>query len=491
MASPVLTPYHSFIQIDRQAPTAVYLQIARQLMHAIQRGFIAGGTKLPGSRQLAALLNIHRNTLVAAYNELDVQGWVEILPNQGTFVRDNWVQKTSRLVTSKGPLQSSPQLTGYDFQRDALLDSVEKPANVSLACNDGLPDIRLSSFKDLNRGYAAVLKRANSERKLHTLNQHGNQYFKRQLSNYLNLTRGLYIGAQQILVTRSAELSLYLVAQTLLRQGDHVIIGNPSYYTANMIFQKAGAIMLPVAMDGDGIDVDQIEILCKRQPIRMLYLTPHHHYPTTVTLSAGRRIQLLQLANRYGFIILEDDFDYEYHYSPVKIVPLASVDDQGMVVYMGSFGRSLAPGFRRGFILAPENLIVELGKLQQIMDPQTDVFMEHVLGELIEEGEIHRFTKKNTLIYQGRRDHMAGLLSAQLAHVVEFTIPQGGLALWINWRSDINLLRLSRNCAQQGLYLPQNLLYQTQDITGMRLGFAHLDFEEQAVVVAQLRKFCQ
>jgi GntR family transcriptional regulator/MocR family aminotransferase len=125
----------------------------------------------------------------------------------------------------------------------------------------------------------------------------------------------------------------------------------------------------------------------------MLYLTPHHHYPTTVALSAQSRLELLELANEYGFVILEDDYDYEFHYDKSPILPLASADTNGMVIYIGSFGKSLAPGFRTGFIVAPENLMAEMRKYLGIIDRQGDILMERALGEMIEEGEINRYLK--------------------------------------------------------------------------------------------------
>jgi len=166
-----------------------------------------------------------------------------------------------------------------------------------------------------------------------------------------------------------------------------------SYFATNMIFQKIGAQILTIPIDKDGIQVDQLRKLCEQTSIRMLYLTPHHHYPTTVTLSVNRRMELLQLAHEFGFIILEDDYDYEFQYDKNIMLPLASADTNGMVIYVGSFGKTLAPGFRTGFVIAPDNLMYELRKYTGIIDREGDIMMEQVLGELIEEGEIHRHLK--------------------------------------------------------------------------------------------------
>src|SRR5690606_26515530 len=170
-----------------------------------------------------------------------------------------------------------------------------------------------------------------------------------------------------------------IVAETLLSSGDCVVVGVLSYFATNMILQKAGATVLTVPLDGEGLDVEAVRRLCERRAIRMLYITPHHHYPTTVTLSAQRRVELLALSAMYGFIVLEDDYDYDFHYDGSPLLPVASADTEGMVVYIGTFGKSMAPGFRSGFIVAPTQLITEMSKLLGIMDRYGDTITEAAL----------------------------------------------------------------------------------------------------------------
>ncbi len=225
----------------------------------------------------------------------------------------------------------------------------------------------------------------------------------------------------------------------------------------------------------------------------MLYLTPHHHYPTTVTLSAARRVELLQLASAYGFIILEDDYDYDFHYNGNSVLPLASADTNGMVVYIGSFCKSLAPGFRAGYLIAPENLIREMAKFRSLVDRQGDMLMEQALAELLEEKEIQRHLKKAVKIYQERRDVFTGLLQKHLGDELSFVSPPGGLSVWINWNPRLNLMRISKNCLKRNLYLPQELLYQTDNFTAMRLGFGNLtvdELEEAVNILSSAVKMC-
>lgn len=477
MNSPVEFPYESFILINRSSEISIYMQISNQLINAIQRGFLPFGIKLPGTRALSIILQVHRNTIVAAYEELFAQGWVESLPNKGTFVIGKNQEKPFQIKDfEKNNLEHYPKSTGFSFKTSNILDNPFEYSNCEYIFNDGVPDIRLTQIDHHSRIYSSILKR--KAHKIGQYNQDGSEFFKKNLSEFLNLSRGLPISKNNLLITRSTEMSIYIVSEILLSAGDVVLVGELSYFSVNMIFQKAGVKIQPISIDEEGINVEEVREACKKQKIRMLYLTPHHHYPTTVTLSAKRRLELLNLANEYGFIILEDDYDYDFHYDKSPILPLASADTNGMVIYIGSFGKSLVPGFRTGFIVAPENLMIEMRKYLGIIDRQGDVLMEHVLGEMIAEGEINRYLKKSLKIYQERRDYFVSLLEQNLGKYIDFQKPSGGLAVWMKWKIPVNLMQLSRNCAQNNLFIPKTLLYQNKNLTAMRLGFGNLNLNE-------------
>ncbi|NIJ55288.1 aminotransferase-like domain-containing protein [Dyadobacter arcticus] len=479
MNSPAEIPFKNVILLDRLSGTAVYLQIAHQMINAIQRGVLVSGVKLPGTRPLAEMLGVHRKTVVAAYNELDAQGWIEILPNSGTFVAKRiQVGDLVTLPFDTKNLVSYPKQAGYSFERSMLLDRPVSLSKVELEFTDGLPDVRLAPMERLAKAYSSVLKRKNNRKYLSYSHVEGNIYFRGKLADYLNNTRGLHIGSNNIITTRGIQMGIYLASMLLIKKGDHVVVGNLSYYVANMIFQQAGAQIASVPVDDQGISVEAVRKLCETTRIRMLYITPHHHYPTTVTLSAERRVELLNLSIQYRFIILEDDHDYDFHYNSSPVLPLASADGAGMVVYVGSFCKAMAPGLRAGYIVAPENLILELGKLRRIIDRQGDLMMEQALGELLDEGEIQRHIKKAQKVYHHRRDLFGELLENHLSNFLTFKTPPGGLAIWTEWRKDINLMRISKACLKQNLHLPQTLLFQTENLSAMRLGFGSMDENE-------------
>lgn len=477
MDSPVQIPYKSFVKIDIKSTAPIYMQVANQLINAIQRGYLPFGTKLPGTRAFSRILSVHRNTIISAYDELLAQGWVESIPNKGTFVIGNYQDKPKQIKDfEKNNLKNYPGTTGFTFKISNILDNPFEYSECEYIFDDGTPDIRLTQIDQHSRLYSSSLKRR--AHKIKQYNQDGSEFFKKNLAQYLNLSRGLPISKNNLLITRSTEMSIYIASEILLSQGDTVLIGALSYFSVNMIFQNAGVNIISIPIDEEGIITDKVREICRKQKIRMLYLTPHHHYPTTVTLSAQRRLELLNLASEFGFIILEDDYDYDFHYDKSPILPLASADTNGMVVYIGSFGKSLAPGFRTGFIVAPENLMSEMRKYLGIIDRQGDILMEHVLGEMIAEGEINRYLKKSLKIYHERRDYFVSLLNDQLGDFIEFQKPSGGLAVWLEWKVPVNLMQLSRKCAQNNLFIPKTLLYQNKNLTAMRLGFGNLNVNE-------------
>lgn len=475
MSSPVTIPFKSIVRIT-DADTPIYLQISRQLINAIQRGALIPGAKLPGTRTLAVLLGVHRKTIIAAIDELEAQGWVLIAPNKGTF------------VTNKPPVSGAPQdyselaryptQTGYHFAKSNLLDRPPQAPARELAFTDGLPDIRIAPIDKLARCYRGIMSRKSSWKLLSYSHPEGNPYYRQQLSEYLNNTRGLHIRPGNVLATRGIQMGLYLTSSLLLQPRDLVVVGATSHYVSNMIFQQNRAEIVTVPVDENGLSVAALRALCLKRKIRMVYLTPHHHYPTTVTLSAERRVELLQLAQAYGFIILEDDHDYDFHYSSSPLLPLASADSSGMVVYIGSFCKALAPGLRQGYVVAPETLITELAKLRRVVDRQGDLVMEQAMGELLAEGEIQRHLKKAQKIYHARRDHFATELERNFGGDLKFTRPSGGLAVWAEWQIPVNLLRSSQLCLVKGLSVPQTLLFQTGKLTAMRLGFGNLSEAE-------------
>lgn len=483
-SSPVEDVLKQQISLDKNSKTAVYLQIAEQIILAIQRGYLMHNQSLPGTRNVCKLLKIHRNTVVAAYDELASQGWVNVVANKGTFIVNLSRIKTNKAMSVKEYLPK-PAFALYE---NVHIASPYERTDTLYTFNDGQIDIRLHYNTPYQRWYNAALTRTALIKKWNTFLYDRSSFLNIQLSNYLNATKQLHINAQQILVTRNTEMSLYLVAQLLLKPNDVVLVGSLSNFAANMIFHQAKANIKTIPVDENGLDVDFIKKHFTKNSIRAVYCTPNRNYPTTFALSLERKIQLLDLANKYGFAIIEDDYDADFEFDAVAKPTLLHYDSKGSVIYLGKFGQMLFPAFETGFIIAPENFISEVLNYHKMIDSKGDLIKEQILAELIYEGEIHRQQKKKILLYKERYKAMCSALDFYFNNLVTYHKPNGGLALFVQFKKQVALGKLSKQLKSYNISLPKYLLYQTKNICGVRLGYGHLTIDEINYTIQMLKK---
>lgn len=489
MNSPVSSLLKQLIHFDKKLSQPVYIQIAQQIINAIQRNYLSIGTALPGSRVLSQVLGIHRNTVVAVYDELASQGWVEILPNKGTFilVPEQTTAPIKATANQIDQVYRYPKSTGFPFQTSFNLASTKQTTKAEYSINDGNPDLKLHPVHEFSRWYSAAMKRKSLISKWNQTTPLSYSKFETELCNYLNATRGFHIKPNNLISTRSTEMSLYIVSQLLIKPNDVVLVGHLSNYASNMIFQQAGATIKTIPVDENGLDVDYIKTHFIKGSIRSVYVCAHRHYPTTATLSAERRLKLLELAKIYKFAIIEDDYDYDFQYNGSAMLPMASADANGVVVYLGKLGQSLFPSFQTGFVVAPESLISEAKNYLQLLDKQGDLIQEQILAELIHEGEIYRLLKKNMITYKQRRDCLCNHLTSNFKDIISWQKPSGGLAIWLVFNKKISLIKLAEAAEKQNLFLPKTILYQDKDTCAIRFGFGQLNEEQIESVVKKLK----
>ncbi|SEL83780.1 aminotransferase-like domain-containing protein [Parapedobacter koreensis] len=475
MDSPILRALFSDIVLQPQSGKAVYLQLAEAIIDLIKRGRIPPGGRLPSSRDLAGILRLNRLTITKAFQELEMQGWLEGRVGRGTFVGSNLPELRAQRLSREGVTEGGKHQAGFEIQDTAYLRHGVDPVTTRLHLDDGFPDPSLAPLKELYRAYRAQLDRGDLYGRFGSYGHaKGSERFLDSLTRYLNLTRGLNITVRNVLSVRGTVMGINLVCNGLIQRGDIVVTGVPGWRRAEANFQHAGAQLLGVPIDRDGIQVDVLERLCRTTKVRLVYVTPHHHYPTTVSLPMDRRLELLRLAGKYGFIIFEDDYDYDFHYKHKPLLPLASADDGGMVIYCGSFSKTFSPAFRLGYLVASENAIAHLASVRILLDRQGDHILERAMAELLDDGTIQRSLRKAVAVYRERRDYFCGLLAEELGSGVQFDIPEGGLTVWTHFDRGLDLARLAAETRKKGLYLSDGAAhrYPTYDAHAIRLGFA-------------------
>ncbi|RYU89625.1 PLP-dependent aminotransferase family protein [Mucilaginibacter terrigena] len=471
------------LNIDKSLQVPVYLQIANGIICHIRQGTLKPASALPSSRALALGLKVHRNTVVAAYDELYAQSWVDVYPQKGIFIAANLPELSPRPIAESPQKLVYPNKTYFDVGDNKLshINLQKQSTGHIIAFNEGYPDTRLAPVELMLREYRRFANYHFTSKYLLYGPEQGSENLRTELARFLGETRGLHVTPEHILITKGAQMAIYLAAQLLLNKNDTVIAADPGYCGANETFVQTGANLELVPVDEFGISLDAVEEICKKKKVKLLYVIPHHHQPTTVTLCSERRMRLLELAMKYRFAIIEDDYDYDFHYSSSPILPLASADYYGSVIYIGSFCKTIAPGIRIGFMVAPPNLISQATKMRRIIDRQGEHLLEEAMANLLKNGDITRHLKKANKLYHERRDILCNLLTRQMGEHVEFKIPDGGFAIWMKYLNGIKPKDVAEKAASMGLAVSagQDYYYDhSRESEHIRIGFASMNFTE-------------
>ncbi len=487
---PEMSAIDDIFRFERNSETPIYLQLANALIRNIRNGRLRAGLKLPPTRDLSQQLNVHRRTAQMAYDELMAQGWIDVVPRKGAFVARSMPDVKPRNLPSLSTSRSFANQSAFSVPESPVLFPMTSfPSEADVAIDDGFPDPRLAPMDLLAREYRRVSKLSGFKKYLRYGNPYGADDLLDALSIFLNDTRGLSVSNRHLMITRGTQMGIFIAARLLVRPGDHVVVGEPGYFAAHLTLRQAGAFLNRVPVDEYGIEVNAIESLCKKKKIRLVYAIPHHHHPTTVTLIPERRVRLLELAARYSFAIIEDDYDYDFHYHSGPVLPMASLDLHGNVIYVGTFSKLLAPAVRIGFMAAPENVIRATANLRREIDWQGDTMMEAALAELFRNGTIGRHIRKVVKLYHERRDHFCRLLTETCGKHISFKVPDGGMSVWAHFKG-VPVARVAAKAMRHGLAISDGKLYNTTAVNynAIRMGFASLNLDEQEKAVEILKK---
>jgi len=412
------------IELDRRKGLSRQLyQILRQ---RILEGSLGSGTRLPASRDLAASLTISRNSVMRAYDQLYAEGFTEGRIGDGTYV----AQLPTKVVAPKRSAKtlSTKPSTGLSTSLPTGLSTIQ--TNIEAASTD---EVIHSSALNLLERHHLPLARGGAPRafrvgvpafdlfpfgvwgKLHAafwrkpdLGQlgygepAGDWRLRELISAYLRSSRGLHCSAEQIVITSGAQQAISLCAQLLLEAGDGVAIENPGYRAAGHAFAIAGAHLQGIAVDNEGMCCAQL----LQRNCKMAYVTPSHQYPTGVTMSLARRLELLAWAERTQGWIVEDDYDGEYRYSGAPLAPLAALDRQGRVLYVGTFGKIAFPALRLGYLVLPLRLVQPFSQRRAVDMRHSEVGTQAVMAEFIAAGHFQRHIRRMRRAALSRRDEL-------------------------------------------------------------------------------------
>lgn len=482
----ILRPWPLHITIDRsKTDTApLHLQISQAIIAGIRSGRLTPGAPLPGSRDLAKQLEINRKTVQLAYEDLSNRGWVVTEGRRGTFVvpeppvlicapaQPNAGTKTKTIATPPSPPRVVP----------------EKPASGMIVMDDGAPDTRLMPATALAQAYRNALQRLSRSNRLAEEYMLGSSPLRQSIATMLNFNRGMATEPGRVCLTRGSQMAIFMAAHILAGPGVLVGIEEPGYSEARGAFRAVGAEIAPLPVDEDGLRTDALEDLCRRRRLACIYVTPHHQYPTSVTLSPQRRRHLLELSERHGFVILEDDYDHEFHFPRASVLPLASLSHEANIVYIGTFSKLLSPHLRSGFLTGPAWFVRRAASMVARIDRQGDSVMELALTDLIQSGALQRHHDRAMRVYDQRRLAFNAMLQQHFGERVRFSVPDGGLAYWVRFDAPFGTSGWAARARGAGIRLLPARPFWTgrPDAQATRIGYAHMTTTEMGEALRRL-----
>lgn len=414
----------SGIQLDPQQG------LARQLYQALRERILDGRlqrrTRLPASRDLANLLGISRNTVTRAFDQLYAEGYIEGRIGAGTYVAElSGATRPTPAPSAQAQLSGSTQSAALQLlQNHHLNPPLSGPPR---AFRVGVPAFDLFPFETWAR-LSARFWRKPSPARLGYGDPAGDWQLRELIAAYLRNSRGLHCDPAQIIVTNGAQQAISLCAQLLVTPGARVAVENPGYRAAGHALAIAGAQLCGVAVDGEGLNTAALEQI---EECRLVYVTPSHQYPTGVTLSLARRLQLLEWAEHNNGLIIEDDYDGEYRYSGTPLAPLAALDRQGRVLYVGTFCKIAFPALRLGYLVLPPALAEAFAQRRALDMRHSEIGTQAVMAEFIAAGHFQRHIRRMRTAARSRRDALLAGWPADVPGCAPLPVVEAGLHLCV------------------------------------------------------------
>ena len=373
------------IYLDRNEKRSLQSQLADHMKSVIQSGRIPSGQKLPSTRTLAEELQIARNTVVAAYDSLHGEGYLQVRERSGYVVGSATQAFRSR------PLHSS---RGTNRKVKAL----QHPA-APVPFRPAQPDVNLFSLKTWNRHRTRVLRRGSSLLQYQARFSIGLDELRRSVASYLRDSRGVRCHWDEIAITGGSQQALFLLGHMLLDRSRSAYMEDPGYPGARRSWEEARATVIPVPVDHEGICLP----LPESPEAALIYVTPSHQFPLGTCMSLARRLALLEVARQRRLWIIEDDYDAEFRYSSAPQPSLQGLDEHQRVIYMGSFSKTLFPGLRLGFIVLPPELVESFTKLKMTADDQGPLIDQATLAVFLESGAFDAHLRRCRKVYSERQ----------------------------------------------------------------------------------------
>ena len=469
----MLDVFSGIVDLERSARASLYRQLYEQLRGAILDGRLPAGTRVPSTRIMAGQLGVARNTVLTAVEQLTAEGFLEARQGAGTLVS----AQLSAELTQAAHKRTSARRPAYSLsdagKRLASIIRTSEGGETPKAFMPGIPDI--DAFPAVI--WARLLRRE-TQRLLPQALAYGwtagHPKLQQILCAHLREMRGIQAEPEQIIITSSAQGALDLLARALVGPEDAVWLEEPGYLGARAALLGSGARLIPVPVDEHGLIPNG-----RHAPPRAIYVTPSHQYPTGRLMPLARRLELLEVAERHGAYIIEDDYDSEFQFQGRPVAALQGLDPEGRVLYVGTFSKILQPGLRVGYAVVPSALVQPLTHIQRNTGQSVSAAIQLALAAFIEEGYLRAHVRRVSALYEQRQQVLADGLSTLFKGRLGVEKPAGGMQLIASLPDGMNDVAIVKSLAERGVHARALSSFYLGEVKaqGLLLGFAGYECE--------------
>ena len=477
-----------FIAVDRKARKALHRQIYDAYRGAIIDGRLRPQQRIPSSRGLASELGVSRFPVLNAYAQLLAEGYLESRVGAGTVVSSSLPEQMTSCAPVGVPFATSRSGPRPVVRRSFLPREESSAPWLQGWGAFGVGQVAVDQFP-VHIWSSLVARRCRSmdTRSFHYGDPMGSKALRETLASYLRTARSLRCETEQVMITSGSQQALEVSARVLLDSRNSVWIEEPGYRLAREVFALTGCHLVPVPVDQEGLDVGAGVKRCHQA--RTVFVTPSHQFPLGVTMSAARRFQLLDWAQRAGSWIIEDDYDAEYRYESLPIASLQGLDANGRVIYIGTFSKVLFPSLRLGYVVIPPDLVEHFQAIRRAMDLGPPTLYQEVLADFIAEGHFARHIRRMRVLYRERRRVLVDSIDKELGSTVNVLGDEAGMHLAVTLPNQCRDTEIAERAARQNLRIwPLSNSYLCGARPGFILGFGSASVEEIPAAVRKLRK---
>ncbi len=389
------------ITFDPESRLSQYRQLVDQLRARITDGSLEGGMRLASTRELAENLAVARGIVLEAIEQLKMEGFLRTERGSGTFVRRDLVWKGSSSPSSLAPTVGTVETRGVGGEREF------RAAEAPLSFAPGMPDLSLFPRRQWIKCYQEAVEYASIDDLAYN-RPSGRWDLRQSIARYLLETKGIKVGPERIVVTAGSSQAFAMLAQ--LFHPARVVMEDPQAPFVRRVFQGLGAEISYVPVDEEGI----VPGLIPDRPFDLVYVTPAHQFPVGGTLSAERRVALLERAREAGAWIIEDDFDGEFRYEGHPVSPLQAMAGE-RVAYVGTFSKNVSPALRIGFIVLPPGLQARFKTLKRRWDLWNEGLQQKAMARFIDEGHLERHLRRCHHAYREKNSFLKALVAERLS----------------------------------------------------------------------------